>query len=170
VSTSGLRFAYGRGVAVKKGGYSLVELILVLAIMGAITVIAVPRLQFGAVDRKQAEATVELLVSGLRRTRSLALQEAVSAPRGMTLTLGGARPHRYYEIKNAQTGFVMDRHELEEPIHVAGLDGTSFRFGPYGNLQEGSATQLRVTHGSWSTLITVTTATGAVTITPGSLH
>jgi len=157
-------------LAVKKGGYNFVELMLVLAIMSAIAVIAIPRLQFGAVARKQAEATAQTLVSSLRRTRSLALREAVTAPQGITLTLGGVSPHRYYEIKNAQTGFVMDRHELEESIDVAGLDGTSFRFGPYGNLQQGSATQLRVTHGSWSTLITVTAATGMVTTTPGSKH
>lgn len=158
------------GLVVKTGGYSFVELVVVLALMSALAAIAVPRLQFVAVERKQAQATAETLVSSLRRTRSLALREAVSAPQGFSLTLESSTPPTAYAIKNVATGRVVDRHTLAEPTRIEDLNGTSFWFGPYGNLQEGSATHLRIHSGSWNTRITVTAATGMVTRTSDRVH
>jgi type II secretory pathway pseudopilin PulG len=144
----------------------LVELILVVAILSAMAFIAVPRLQYGAVDRKRADATVQTLVSSMRRTRSRALRDAVTAPRGFTLALAEDGSQRAYEIKHTETGVVVDRHPLPEGIEIEVLDGSVFCFGPYGSLQPGSATQLRVIHAAGSALISVTGATGRVTVIP----
>ncbi len=133
--------------------------------MSSLAAIAVPRLQFVAVERKRAQAAAETLASSLRRTRSLALREAVSAPQGFALALEGRTVPTTYVIKNVATGRVVDRHALAESTRIADLDGTFFWFGPYGNLREGSATRLRLYSGTWSTWVAVTPATGMVTRT-----
>lgn len=150
---------------VRKTAYSLVELILVIAIMGALTAVAVPRLQFDVVRSKQAEAFTHKISTDLRRTRSLALRDAATDPAGFALVLVGSTPHRHYEIRNTRTGEVIDRHAIDESLQVVGMNGSSLRFGPLGNLLDGSTRGIRISGGGVRMTVRVVTATGRVYVT-----
>ncbi|MFC1763609.1 Tfp pilus assembly protein FimT/FimU [Planctomycetota bacterium] len=146
----------------KVRAYTLVELLVVVMTIAVLATIAVPRLQFGAVDRQITQTTTRKLVMGLRRARALAMSEAVSSPAGFALVLSGA-PAQRYEIRNSGSGSIIDSYVLNDTVDVRGSDGQTFHFGPLGNLQDGSATRMTVRGPRDRTTLTVIAATGAVT-------
>jgi Tfp pilus assembly protein FimT len=143
-------------MAGRKTGYSIVELIIIVLIIGALTFIAVPRLNIGVLYRTQAHTVAKTIVTDLRRTRTLAITNAVNNPTGFTLSISGST----YQIINDSNSATVDSQTIDSHITLGG--GNLFRFGPLGNLRSGSSAQLTVSSEGKTYTITVIPGTGIV--------
>lgn len=142
-------------------GYTLAELVIVVLILAILTCIAVPRLPYAAVRRVGAESMAQKLATDLRRTRAEAIVHAARNPSGFALIMDGpASRYSRYQIIDLGDSSVLVDHEIPATVHCMGP--RRFAFGPLGNLNEGSGTELRVSSGGRTVTIHVTSATGAV--------
>lgn len=150
-------------MAKKRKAYSLVEMITVVLIMAALAFIAVPRLQYGALHRQQADTVARKIVTDLRRTRSRAILYAVQNTDGFALNMTGSAPYTGYQIVDLSDSSVIDSHDIDSAISCTG--GSQFEFGPLGNLKDGSDTQLTISAEGKTFTITIIPATGTVECT-----
>lgn len=144
----------------KPNAYTFVELIIILLFLGALAVIAVPKLNFSAIFKQQADCLARKIVTDLRRTRSLAISDAASNTDGFALNMTGSSPYTGYEIVKLDTEETVDSHTIDSDVSCTG--GDEFQFGPLGNLLSGSDTQLTVSASPKTFTITITSATGMV--------
>jgi prepilin-type N-terminal cleavage/methylation domain-containing protein len=143
--------------------FSLVELIIVVLVIAALSFIAVPRLQFGALRRKQADTVAHKIVTDLRRTRGLAISDAANNTKGYELKMVGTSPYTAYEIENMHTHQTVDSFTIDSNINVSCTSFNRFKFGPLGSLQTGSGSGIIVSSDEdKSFTITVIPATGTV--------
>ncbi len=146
----------------KRAAYSLVELILIVLFVAVLASIAVPRLKFTALHRKQADTVARKIVTDLRRTRSLAVSDAANNTNGFALRMSGSAPYTGYEIVNYNTMAVVDSHAIDRAITVNCTDGNTFRFGPLGNLITGGGTGVTVSADGKVFTISIVSATGTI--------
>jgi Tfp pilus assembly protein FimT len=145
----------------KRTAYSLVEMIVVVMILGAIAFIAIPRINFTGLYRKQANAIAKQIATDLRRTRTLAISYAANNTKGYYLQMVGSSPYASYKIVDTNSAATVDTLTIDSPISCTG--GSLFKFGPLGNLLSGSsATPISVSSGGKTYTITVISATGIV--------
>jgi prepilin-type N-terminal cleavage/methylation domain-containing protein len=144
-----------------KTGYSLVELIIVVMLLGILAVITVPRLNMAIVSRQKADAVARKIVTDLRRTRGLAISDAANNSQGYELKMVGSVPYTAYEIENMDTHETLDSHTTDG-ITINCPAGHEFKFGPLGELKSDSATELSITAEGKSFTITINPATGMV--------
>ncbi|MHC4113844.1 MAG: hypothetical protein ACYSSL_00755 [Planctomycetota bacterium] len=147
----------------KKKAFTLIELILIVLILGAISAICIPRLNFAVVSNQQAECLVSKIVTDLRRTRTLAISNAANNTVGFALNVVGSPSNRSYEIVNLDTGATVDSYTINSDINCTG--GEQFEFGPSGSLLGGSDTELNISTGQISFTITIVSTTGMVKYT-----
>ena len=152
-------------MAKKIKAFSMVELIIIVAIVAALTFIAVPRLGFTALRRKQADTVAKKIVTDLRRTRRLAISDAANNTDGFALNMTGGSPYTGYEIENLSTSTIITNGTFSIDSAISCTGGANFQFGPLGNLKEGSGTQLTVEAEEKTFTITVISATGTVKCT-----
>jgi len=143
--------------------HTLVELIIVVLILAALTFIAVPRLNFATLYGKQAHTIAKRIVTDLRRTRTIAISNAATNPTGYRLRMVGSAPYASYQILNDANGATVDSQAIESPISCTG--GSQFTFGPLGNLKTGGDAQLTISSGGKTYTITIIPATGIVECT-----
>jgi Tfp pilus assembly protein FimT len=144
-------------------GFTVAELLIIILILGAVTYIAVPRLQWGAVHYLEAKTVARKLVTDLRRTRSLALRDGATNTQGFALRMAGSAPYASYEIMDLSNDDVIDTHTIDNGhVEVSSSGGRTFQFGPLGNLVGGSGTQLTVAGNGQSFILTLVPATGSV--------
>ena len=146
-----------------KAGYSLTELIVAVLFVGILAALAVPRMNLAVVSKHKAGAEARRIVTDLRRTRTLAISDAANNTAGYELKMIGAEPHTSYEIENLDTAATVESLTIDAAASCTG--GTSFQFGPLGNLLVGSDTQLTVTAEDKIFTISVISATGAIKCT-----
>ena len=135
-------------------------MVAVVLIIGALTYIAVPRLNLGALYRKQADTVARRIVTDLRRTRSLAISDAANNTDGYRLEMTGSSPYSGYRIVNLDTSDVVDMLEIESAVSCTG--GSTFSFGRLGELKTGSDDSLVVSGSGESFTISIVSATGMV--------
>lgn len=150
-------------MAKKRTAYSLVELIIVVVFLGIIAAIAVPRLNFSTITKQNADNTAWKIVTDLRRTRSLAISNAANNTAGFALNMTGSAPYTGYEIQNLDTSATIDSHSIDSGINCTG--GSQFKFGPLGNLLDGSGNQLVISASGKTFTIDITAATGMIKCT-----
>ena len=146
----------------KKAAFSLVELILIVAFIGIFAVIAVPRINFAIISKQKADTVARKIVTDLRLTRRLAISDAANNTKGFELHMIGGEPYDSYHIKNRDTGEVLEVHEIDSSVSVTCPDQHNFRFGPLGNLEAGSGTELTVSAEGKTFTITIIPVTGTV--------
>jgi prepilin-type N-terminal cleavage/methylation domain-containing protein len=142
----------------RPSAYSLVELLIVVAILSAMAFVAVPRLQFGAIHQKQAEVAASRILSALRQARSLAILNAVDHPDGYALRLAKSGGATTFDIVDAATSAVVESQSLDRSVSASG--GTLFTFTPLGALKAGSDTSLSVSAQGATRTVTIVAATG----------
>lgn len=142
--------------------HTIFELIVVVAILAALALVAVPRLQFGVQRKWQAEAVARKIVADLYRTRSLAIANAATNGFGYTLQMLGPDPHTGYQIQKRPAGQVVESFTIDSDVAVSSPGNPLFMFAPLGNLSLGSGTTLTVVGGGKSWTVTVTAGTGLV--------
>ena len=149
----------------QRTAYSLIEMIVVVLILGAMTFIAIPRLSFSGVHKKQAHTIAKRIVTDLRRTRTMAITGAATNPTGYSLRMTGSAPYSGYRIINDANSVTMDTLTIDQ--HTSSSGGPNFLFGPLGNLRTGSSTQLTVSAEGTTYTITVISGTGIVECSGG---
>lgn len=151
-----------RGVPmVSRKGHTLAELLIVVVIVGVLAAVAIPRLQFGLVDRSHAEATAWKIVTDLRRARSLAILHAATNTRGFALEVQHRGTRTTYDLVDLSSSHAVDSHTLTSDVAWDG--GSQFRFNQLGALQEGSDNTLEISGGKRVFVIHIVPATGTVT-------
>jgi Tfp pilus assembly protein FimT len=142
----------------KRNAHTLIELIIIVAILGALAFIAVPRLQLGTIYRKQADTVARKIVTDLRRTRQLAISDAATNTTGFSLNRTGST----YQIVDLSTGTAIPNGTFTIDSKITCSGGASFQFGPLGNLKTGSDSQLSVSADGRTFTISITPATGMI--------
>ena len=143
----------------------MAEVIIVVLIIGAIACIAVPRLNFAAIYRKQSHTVAKKITTDLRRTRTLAIVNAATNSTGFTLRMTGSSPYTGYQITNDANSAVVETQSLDS--HITCTGNSEFRFGPLGNLRSGSGTSLNVASSGRTYTITLISGTGIVKCSGG---
>ena len=146
-------------MARKIKAFSLVELIIIVAIVAALAFIAVPRLQFAAL---QADTVARKIVTNLRRTRRLAISDAANNTNGFALNMTGGSPYTGYEIEDLSTSTIITNGTFSIDSAISCTGEANFQFGPLGNLKSGIDAQLTVEAEDKTFTITVIEATGTV--------
>ncbi len=128
--------------------------------ISTLTLVAVPRLQFGLRQRCQAEVTAWKIVTDLRRTRSLAILHAADNPDGFALNIKQSGNGTDYEIVDLGNHAVVDAHRVDSSVVLAGRK--KFEFGPCGVLKEKSDPTLSASATGRTFTISVIPGTGTV--------
>ena len=148
-------------MAKKTNAHTLIELIVIIAMLGALAFIAIPRLRFSAIYRKQADTDARKIVTDLRRARQLAISSAATNTDGFALNRTGSD----FQIVNLNSGATVPNSAFSTSPKVSCSGGTAFQFGPLGNLKTGSDSQLTVSAEGKNFIINVTPATGSIKCT-----
>ncbi|MCK5000139.1 MAG: hypothetical protein KAS23_11400 [Anaerohalosphaera sp.] len=139
--------------------YSLAELIIVVVVISALAAIALPRFNFAIISNNSADTFAQKIKTDLRRTRSLAISNAATNSTGYELKIVGSG----YQISDMGTNEVIDSHDIPTRISLTGQK--RFKFGPLGNLNPSSGTQLTVIGTDKTFTIDIVQATGMVKCT-----
>jgi prepilin-type N-terminal cleavage/methylation domain-containing protein len=140
--------------------FTLAELIVTILMISVLTLVAVPRLQFGLRQSCQAEATAWMIVTDLRRTRSLAILHAATNPNGFALNIKATGKGTDYEIVDLASHAVIDVHTVDASIAFAGRK--KFEFSPLGVLKEKNDPTLSVSATGRTFTISIIPGTGTV--------
>lgn len=152
-------------MAERKGAFTLVELILIVLFVGVLAFIAVPRLNLAVITKQKSDGLARKIVTDIRRTRALAISDAADNTDGYALNMTGSSPYTGYEIENLNTSTVITNGTFSIDSGITCTGGSTFRFGPLGNLLSGSDTELTISASGKTFTITVTSATGMVKCT-----
>lgn len=145
-------------MARKSKAHTLVELIAIVVIVGVLAFVAIPRLPFATLYRKQAGTVARKIVTDLRRTRGFAISSAATNTDGFSLNRTGLT----YEIVDLSNGTTIPNGTFSIDSKITCSGGTSFQFGPLGNLKTGSDSHLTVSAEGKIFTISVTPATGII--------
>lgn len=141
----------------KSNAHTLVELIIIVVMLAIVAFIAIPRLQFSTLYRKQADTVARKIVTDLRRARQLAISNAATAPNGYAISRTGLT---YQIVDGNGTPISNGTFTIDPKISCSG--GTNFRFGPLGNLTVYDSNQLTVSAQGKIFTISITPATGMI--------
>jgi type II secretory pathway pseudopilin PulG len=148
----------------KTNAHTLVELIIIIVILAAVAFIAIPRLQFATLYRKQADTVARKIVTDLRRTRQLAISNAATDPNGFALNRDGLT---YEIVDGSGTPIPNGTFSIDPKITITCPDEKSvqyFQFGPLGNLT-GTDSTLTISAEGKDFIISITPATGMIKCT-----
>jgi Tfp pilus assembly protein FimT len=151
----------------QKTAFSLVELMVIVSLLSILALIAVPRFNYALISKQKAETTARKIVIDLRLTRRLAISDAANNTQGYELKMVGSAPYHNYEIENVDTKATISSHTIDSDITISNPTGIRFIFGPLGNLETGSATQMIVSAEGRSFTITINSATGMIKCVEG---
>jgi prepilin-type N-terminal cleavage/methylation domain-containing protein len=151
-----------RGMKFRFCGFSIVEMLLVVIIIGVLAIVAVPRFSMSTVFIKQDEALVKKLMVDLRKARLMAIANAADNSSGFQLRINTSSP-KSYEIRNLKTSAVVETFPIDSRVTFSGT--TQFSFTPLGALNPATSTQLTVTGDGKTWVFDIYGYTGAVKCT-----
>lgn len=152
--------------AMKRKGFTLAELVVVVLIMGVLSAVAIPRLDFQVIRGNQALATARTMMADLRHVRALAIRDAAINDRGYQFKFIAPVPYSSYKLINAKTQEVVDTKTVESNVRVTAT-GILIQFGPLGNVIVGQEIQIVVSSGAKTYILSFQAVTGTVTLTEG---
>ncbi len=147
-----------------RAGFTLIELIMVVAILAIMTAIAIPRIGWGSMDKVQAETTARQFSDYLKLARSLAISNAGSNSSGyearVLISLMTGEMRLVLVIVNRGTSEEVKNYMIPKDVTRSG-DHT-FQFTPLGTLQSGTTQTVQFTKSGYTSTVTVT-AIGRIT-------
>ena len=144
-------------------GFTAIELILVVAILGIMASIVIPRMGWATMGKVQAETAARQFANYLKLARSLAVTHASSNDKGYALELspvGG--PFTSYEIEDGDTGATV-KGPITISTGVICTGDAKFKITPLGQLQTGAALTVQFLKAGDTSVVSVT-AIGRITI------
>ena len=169
-----------------RAGFTLIELIMVVAVLAILMSIAIPRMGWGTIGKVQAESAARNFSGHLKLARSLAISNAGSNSGGYKVVLTGTGTSRtigsraagymtfytlttftsYSLINAATSGTVKGRIEIPEGVTcvppILGRRTKVFHFTPLGTLEGETTETVRFTKSDYTAAVTVT-AVGRIT-------
>jgi prepilin-type N-terminal cleavage/methylation domain-containing protein len=147
-------------------GLTLIELIIVVLIIGALAFIAVPRLIMATVALGGSNTGAERIAAAIRQSRTLAISKALNNPQGFELDMTNIVSGSYtgYQIVNVQTNDVNETGTIPANVTCTGNGNGKFQFGPLGS-RTGGTGSLTISGGGKTYVISVVTGTGMVKCT-----
>ena len=146
----------------KQTAFSFVELVIVVMLLSIFAVMAVPRFNYAIISRQKADTVARKIVTDLRLTRRLAISDAANNTQGYELKMIAPIPYKTYEIENVKTKATVATHTIDSSVTLGNPTGIRYIYGPLGNLNPGSATQMTVTAEGKTFTITINSATGSI--------
>lgn len=144
----------------KQKGATLVELIIVVLMIGALAFVAIPRMNMGVVTKYKARTTAQKLASAIRKTRSLAISNAATNSTGFRLRMTGRRTYTGFAIIDLSDNSTVETQSIDSDVTCTGA--RTFTFGPLGNRFVRERRMLSVSGNGKTVTITVTSTTGMV--------
>ena len=144
-----------------RAGFTLVELVLIVAVLAILVSIAIPRIGWGTMGKVQAETAARQFSDYLKLARSLAITHASSNSDGYKVVLSSSRPYTYSLI-NADTLDVV-KGPINIPEGVTCSGNSEFHFNTLGQLQGSSTLTLQFIKSGDTTIVTVTPV-GRITV------
>jgi type II secretory pathway pseudopilin PulG len=142
-------------------GFTLVELILIVALLAILASIAVPRVGWNAMGTVQSETAARQFSNYLKLARSLAITHASVNSTGYKLVLSQTRPYTYTLVDANTSEVVKGPIDLPEGVEHSG--DRTFQFTPLGNLSVSNVLEVEFSKASDTTIVSVT-PTGKVSI------
>lgn len=143
----------------QRKGVTLVELLVVVLIIAAMTFVAIPRFSMATAKAGDAQTAAQKIAAGIRYTRSLAISNAATNTQGFSLNMTGSGSYTGFTIVDLNSGSVIKTETINQNVACTGAN--DFRFGPLGNRLIDSDS-LTVSAGGKTLNITVISATGMV--------
>ncbi|MGD0786018.1 MAG: prepilin-type N-terminal cleavage/methylation domain-containing protein [Sedimentisphaerales bacterium] len=150
-----------------KKGITLIELIIVVMLIGALAFIAVPRLIMATVALGGSNTSAERIAAAIRHCRTLAISNALNNSPGFELDMtdvDSSGNYTRFNIFNVRTNDVNETGTIPAKVICSGDGNGKFQFGPLGS-RTGGTGNLTVSGGGKTYVISVVTGTGMVKCT-----
>ena len=146
-------------------GFTAIELILVVAILGIMASIVIPRMGWATMGKVQAETAAYQFANYLKLARSLAITNAGSNDVGYSLRLfptGPGNPRTSYEMINEDTGATV-KGPITIPTGVICTGEAIHLFTPLGQQEHGHTHLVQFSKAGVTLVVSITTI-GRITI------
>jgi prepilin-type N-terminal cleavage/methylation domain-containing protein len=141
-------------------GFSLIELILTVALLAILVSIAIPRVGWETMGKVQAETSARNFSDHLKLARSLAITHAGANSNGYRVVLSGG--FTSYSLLNGGTSQIV-KGPVEIPDGVICSGDSNFTFTPLGQIQGNAALTLQFSKSGDTTAVRVTPV-GRITV------
>ena len=144
-----------------RAGFTLVELILAVAVLAILVSIVIPRIGWETMGKVQAETAARKFSDYLKLARSLAITHASNNSNGYKVVLSPSQPYTYSLI-NADTSDVI-KGPIALPKGVDRRGDRTYQFTPLGNLSVSRELEVEFSKAGNTTVVSVTPI-GGITI------
>ncbi len=147
-------FCISKRITTGSSGFSLIELVMVIVLIGIVMAVAVPKLR--KTSDFSLEGSASMIVADIRHAQELAM--ATHDDKNVVFTLNGAS----YTVETGSDG-VFRTVELPSGVTITSADVT-FTFNPLGEPTVGGGSSVTISADSNSKTVTVTNYTGRTSI------
>ena len=144
-----------------RAGFTVIELVLTVAVLAILVSIVIPRIGWGAMGKVQAETAARQFSDYLKLARSLAITHASTNGTGYNVVLSSNQPYTY-SLNNAATSVVV-KGPIALPAGVSRSGDRTYLFTPLGTLSGSKVLSVQFSKSGDTTVVSVTPV-GRITV------